>query len=600
MFRNLILRERVCECSIEGDTMRKIYFAAAFLALVTMSAAPLAQGKEAEVRAQARAREMLQDLGFTGLDRAKNMGEIWDRARETLPPETLQKYDRAVSLFRNDPVPQVSMQTIEGRGPTETVKLTLTQGSDTITMELPENEERGLKINGIAFSTEEILGNENSAQNKMISIPYFRNAALKKKNELLKASIVPTLEQFKAMKPLDWAQYQAKIGELLAKSEEVTNAFAGDQAASINRSEKKYADFLMIFIGDLAFAAPKLRGACVVAGWGTTYHPEQGKEKSRTLKRNGSKLMEDNYCSKDYIPKHLDIPSKAIYEESKRTCDLTPGAMPCAPFFRKADGNPICVQVGRDRVLLHATQKCYEIAREQNGGIIAGILKSGGLGLTADGKIAAEDIEKFKNMLVPIDANVLAAIKACSENRDNDPGQKTACDSLEAFKIDLETQKNQLLTSATPAVVAPAVVAPAVVAPAVVATAVVAPAVVAPAVAATSGDNACFGLIKSDLVCGGLLGATGASFIAGLIGYNKGKKAGYKKGKKKAKVIHIKGETKVETKIERVNVPGPTVTVTVPGPTVIKEVIKEVKVPVKTENNPTGQPPVGGVLPPAK
>ncbi|MBK7963448.1 MAG: hypothetical protein IPK04_20975 [Bdellovibrionales bacterium] len=223
--------------------MRKINFAAAFLALWTMSVAPLVQGKEAENQARTRAQAILESLGFTGPDKAKNMGEIWARAREALPPETLSKYDTAVSLYRNDPIPQVSIQNVEGRGATEAVKLTMSLGPDTISIELPADESRGLKINGVAFTTEEILGNDPAAQDRLISIPYFRNAALKKKDELLKASIVPTSERFNAMTRLDWARYRFEVGGLLAAAEDVTNAFAVVETADLRNDESKYGNF---------------------------------------------------------------------------------------------------------------------------------------------------------------------------------------------------------------------------------------------------------------------------------------------------------------------------------------------------------------------
>lgn len=559
--------------------MRKINFAAAFLALWTMSVAPLVQGKEAENQARTRAQAILESLGFTGPDKAKNMGEIWARAREALPPETLSKYDTAVSLYRNDPIPQVSIQNVEGRGATEAVKLTMSLGPDTISIELPADESRGLKINGVAFTTEEILGNDPAAQDRLISIPYFRNAALKKKDELLKASIVPTSERFNAMTRLDWARYRFEVGGLLAAAEDVTNAFAVVETADLRNDESKYGNFVNLLIGDNACAA-RLKGPCSMAGWVSKYDENP----------------KNNICSRDLIEKSKDPETHAKYKQAVADCGgPAKGMMPCnSNFFVNSSGKAHCVPIvkGEDDTK-HATQRCFNMTKELPGAAIQGLLVKAGKKadlIDANGR-ATSDIafKEIEEMLVPINNLIDASIAAC-KRKPRETGQITACEALQdtktLFAVKAYAVKDPTADKGPTDFIAHETMQD--VRPTEEPT-TTRSVTTSPPPAGPPGSNLCFGLIKSDLVCGGVLGATGGAFIGGLIGYGLGKKAG--KNKKKTKIVTV--EKKVE-------VPGETKTVTVekivekPGPTVykdrevIKEVIKYVPEPAKrpTEYSP--------------
>ncbi|MBL7669668.1 MAG: hypothetical protein JNM39_04220 [Bdellovibrionaceae bacterium] len=557
--------------------MRKINFAAAFLALWTMSVAPLVQGKEAENQARTRAQAILESLGFTGPDKAKNMGEIWARAREALPPETLEKYDLAVSLYRNDPVPQVLIQNVEGRGATEALKLTMNLGPDTISIELPEDVDRGLKVNGVSFSTEEILNNKKSAQDKMISIPYFRNIALKKKDELLTASIVPTLEQFRAMTPLDLAVYRVKVGELLAASEAVTNAFSSSDTAWMDTQTNGSYAVLHFLIGEEALAKAK-QGGSQTKGAGTLcifngFLSEMSKNKAGT----------GLFCDKNKIKPENDI--KELSDKGKQFCSKQgPKMTLCNPRYMLASGAEngfVCVKNALYPELTKTTETCLEKSVPAQA-MISILLEREKAGLkdSLSGNEVKDQtsLDQIKKALEPTIENLLKAKAVCSNTVPPlDSGAPAACAALDRRLIDFQAFLTGLTVKKAIRVTEPS-------------TMVEAKSTGAkkredddkttdkrPTVVET--DGKCFGLIKSDLICGGAWGLTFGTIAGFLVGKNV--------GKKKPKVVTV--EKKVE-------VPGETKTVTVEkivekqGPTVYKdrEVIKYVPEPAKrpTEYSP--------------
>lgn len=571
----------------EGDIMRKINFAAAFLALWTMSVAPLVQGKEAENQARTRAQAILESLGFTGPDKAKNMGEIWARAREALPPETLSKYDTAVSLYRNDPIPQVSIQNVEGRGATEAVKLTMSLGPDTISIELPEDVDRGLKVNGIHFSAEEILNNKKSAQDKMISIPYFRNVALKKKDELLMASIVPTLEQFKAMTPLDLASYRVKVGELLAASEAVTNAFSSSDTAWIDTQTNGSYAVLHFLIGEEALARGN-KGSSQPKGAGTPcifngFISEMSKNKTGT----------GLFCDKNKIKPEDDIKDQS--DKGKQFCSKQGRNMTlCNPRYMLANGAEngfVCVENALYPKFTKTTEKCLEKSvpvRE----MISILLEREKAGLkdSLSGNEVRDQasLDQIKKALDPTIENLLKAKEVCSNTVPPlDSGAPAACAALDTRLIDFQAFLNGLTVKTAIGVTETPTKAEAKHTeakkteddkttdkqPTVVET-----------------DGKCFGLIKSDFICGGVWGLTFGAIAGFLVGKNVGKK------KKKTKIVTVEkkvevpGETKTVTVEKIVEKPGPTVYV--PGETKIeyrdREVIKYVPEPAKrpTEYSP--------------
>jgi hypothetical protein len=194
--------------------MKKIKWIANFLAVFSIMFAPLAQAKEVEKENLKFVREQVRSLGYSGPTKAKNMGEIWARARVKIPKESREKLDVAVGFFRNDPVPELKVESIDGSGKSDSVKVVMTLGGETITIELLDGSDQFAKINGTFFSEEELLG-EIDASEKLLSIPYFRNAILKKKEELRTRSIAPTYEQYKAMNAIDWVHYRMHLAELL-------------------------------------------------------------------------------------------------------------------------------------------------------------------------------------------------------------------------------------------------------------------------------------------------------------------------------------------------------------------------------------------------
>ncbi|MBL7669669.1 MAG: hypothetical protein JNM39_04225 [Bdellovibrionaceae bacterium] len=419
--------------------MKEIKWAAAFFATWSMSITPLAEAKEVEKQNLKQVRAMIQSLGYSGPNRAKNMGEIWARAKLNMPPELIAELDGPARLFSQDPIPQVRVESVEGGGQADAVKLVMSSGKETITIELLNGPDHVAKINGILFSAEDLMG-EVDSKDKIFSIPYFRTAVLKKKEEIRNGSILPTPEQFAAMNAVDRVHYRRHLAGLLVAVEAVQNSKT-PKTASHKETGNRYDVLISLFVGEDASAGPRgmatpvgpgtAAGGCVVVGFASTYEYD--------------KKTKGKYCSLEKIEANLpknDPSAVRLYNQHKNAC--TGGKVACnSQFFVNSDGGPVCVNAGRGAKLRDATKSCFD-TRANRVDTIRGLLIQDGKNAdelwTEDGKAKGKDsVEKILDTLTPIIALIDGTIANCKAEK-GEPGQKTACEALEARRGQLAEQ----------------------------------------------------------------------------------------------------------------------------------------------------------------
>jgi hypothetical protein len=423
----------------ERGFMKEINWAAAFLAAWSMSITPLAEAKEVEKQNLKQVRAMIQSLGYSGPNKAKNMGEIWARAKLNMPPELIEELDGPARLFSQDPIPQLRVESITGSGHAEAVKLVVSSGKETITIELLNGPDHVAKINGILFSAEDLMG-EVDSNDKIFSIPYFRTAVLKKKEEIRNGSILPTPEQFAAMNAVDRVHYRRHLAGLLAAVEAVQNSKT-PKTASHKETENRYEVLISLLVGEDASAGPRAKatpvgpgtaaGGCVVVGFASTYEYD--------------KKTKGKYCSLEKIEANLpnNDSARKLYEKYKNECK-DEGKVACnSQFFVTSDGGPVCVNAGRGAKLRDATKSCFD-TRANRVDTIRGLLIQDGKNAdelwTEDGKAKGKDsVEKILDTLTPIIALIDGTMANCKAEK-GEPGQKTACEALEARRGQLAEQ----------------------------------------------------------------------------------------------------------------------------------------------------------------
>lgn len=404
---------------------------ATFLSAWTIVFAPLAQGKQAESENLKMVSEVLTEMGLVGPNKAKNVGEMWDRTRS--------KYSIKEQVYlnpgshRKDPIPKVTLLPVDGKGKADIVKMIMNQGKETMTVEFLNESENIIKINGIGLTEQDLLSSER-IQTKLMGIPSIRESVLKQKKEMLSRSIIPTSQQFKVMTRLDLAYYRMHIAEILASTEAVFNSQL-PKTASYELLKQKYQVALEAFTGLSALAVTTQKSStrgtrkdtddpgnqCIINGFVSSY----------AFGKSGT------YCAQNNI--QIGDDQKDNLAKLKKGC-TEKGTFPCNPeFFLSSEGTSLCVGIGRGSAdKRESTKKCLEKSAKGTE-MVQAIQKYNKLGDSDLTKpIPETEYLALKKKLDEIESALDAAIKVCENpGKIREPGQKSACESLKTQKSDL-------------------------------------------------------------------------------------------------------------------------------------------------------------------
>lgn len=313
---------------------------AASLALATMVLSPVAQGAAAKRSLNDYVSNYLKQTGLT--TKQMTVGEFWKMVRHVYPKDLQAKMDIWVKANEKMPMPKISASSYKDGDNKQYVRMLLTQGKESHTLTVSENEAKKLSLDDVSFTESELLKRKNILE-KADSVIY------KKKSSQLDKRVLSTREiaRLPLKKQLDYMLKLRQASEaadaVLAKSANRKGAAIEAETGALYAGE--FSGLLKTLLGEEAFAKTWADGnSCIAAGWVATY-----KDGSCARPREGRQSL---ISAIDGLPFNDSIKGQA-------TKCASGGGLPCNPIlFGFGEGTKVhCV--GKSNVK-YATRECNQ------------------------------------------------------------------------------------------------------------------------------------------------------------------------------------------------------------------------------------------------
>lgn len=252
--------------------MKLVRFTAGILSSVTMMMAPIGEAKAKENQRRELVAQYLKNTGLSTNNKL-TVGELWLSVRHVYPQNMRYSIDRWVSLNRDKKMPSIQVTNFKDSRDVEQVRLLFTHEGQSVTVTYTGNEDYPLKINGVAFSKNEVNGRDlNKIAARLIKEDSSVRKAYQKGNlpSLRKTNLVMSPKEFKHLKPRQRAEYLMRLRMSAEAASKVFEKRRGKQALEEFNSKYQWAKTFLF--GEEAFAQSDLSGkTCIVAGYVSKY-----------------------------------------------------------------------------------------------------------------------------------------------------------------------------------------------------------------------------------------------------------------------------------------------------------------------------------------